>query len=83
MTGHHHARGRRGFIEQTIDGLHYAMERAMYADRSASGRGALQQLDPRVKVAGLAALILASAMAAKLWVVAAVLLAGLILAALS
>jgi cobalt/nickel transport system permease protein len=83
MTGHHHARGRRGFIEHTIDGLHSAMDRAMYADRSASGRGALQQLDPRVKVAGLAALILASAMAAKLWVVAAVLLAALILAAIS
>jgi cobalt/nickel transport system permease protein len=83
MTGHHHRRGRGGFIEHTIDGLHAAMDRALYADRSASGRGALQQLDPRVKVAGLAALILASAMAAKLWVVAAVLLAAIILAALS
>ncbi|HEY1754136.1 MAG TPA: cobalt ECF transporter T component CbiQ [Bryobacteraceae bacterium] len=59
------------------------MERALYADRSASGRGALQQLDPRVKVAGLGALILASAMAAKLWVVAAALLAAIILASVS
>jgi cobalt/nickel transport system permease protein len=83
MTGHYHPRSRGGFIEHTIDGLHAAMDRAMYADRSASGRGALQQLDPRVKVAGLAALILASAMAAKLWVIAAVLLAALILAAFS
>ena len=73
MTGHHHPRSRGGFIEHTIDGLHAAMDRALYAARSASGRGALQQLDPRVKVAGLAALILASAMAARLWVVAAAL----------
>jgi cobalt/nickel transport system permease protein len=83
MTGHHHRRGRGGFIEHTIDGLHAAMDRALYADRSASGRGALQQLDPRVKVAGLAALILASAMAARLWVVAAVLSTAIILAAFS
>jgi len=83
MTGHHHRRGRGGFIEHTIDGLHAAMDRALYADRSASGRGALQQLDPRVKVAGLGALILASAMAARLWVVAVVLLAAMILAAFS
>lgn len=83
MTGHYHPRSRGGFIEHTIDGLHAAMDRAMYADRSASGRGALQQLDPRVKVAGLAALILASAMAAKLWVIAAVLLAAIILGAFS
>ena len=83
MTGHHHRRGRGGFIEHTIDGLHSAMDRALYADRSASGRGALQQLDPRVKVAGLAALILASAIAVKLWVIAAVLVTAVILAALS
>jgi cobalt/nickel transport system permease protein len=83
MTGHHHRRSRGGFIEHTIDGLHSAMDRALYADRSASGRGLLQRLDPRVKVAGLGALILASAMAAKLWVIAAVLLAAIILAALS
>jgi cobalt ECF transporter T component CbiQ len=83
MTGHHHPRSRGGFIEHTIAGLHFAMERALYADRSASGRGALQQLDPRVKVAGLGALILASAMAAKLWVVAAALLAAIILASVS
>jgi cobalt/nickel transport system permease protein len=83
MTGHHHRRGRGGFIVHTIGGLHAAMDRALYADRSASGRGLLQQLDPRVKVAGLAALILASTMAAKLWVIAAVLLTAVILAALS
>jgi len=83
MTGHHHPRSRGGFIEHTIDGLHAAMGRALYADRSAGGRGFLQQLDPRVKVAGLGALILASAMAGKLWVIAAVLVAAIILAALS
>jgi cobalt ECF transporter T component CbiQ len=83
MTGHYHGRGRGGFIEHTIASLHAAMERALYADNSSSGRGLLQRLDPRVKVTGLAALILASAIAAKLWVVAAVLFVAVILAALS
>ena len=82
MSGFHsHRRG--GLIERTIEGLYLAMERALHAENSAKGGGLLQRLDPRVKVAGLAALILASAMAAKLWVIAAVLFAAIILAAFS
>ena len=83
MTGHHHPRAKGGFIEHTIAGLHGAMDRALYADRASAGRGLLQKLDPRVKVAGIGALILASTMAARLWVIAAVLLAAVILATLS
>jgi cobalt/nickel transport system permease protein len=83
MTGHYHGRGEGGFIEHTIRGLHAAMDRALYAEHSASGGGMLQRLDPRVKVAAFAAFILVSAATDKLWVVAAVLLAATTLAALS
>jgi cobalt/nickel transport system permease protein len=83
MTGHYHGRGRGGFIEHTIQGLHAAMERALSAEHSSGARGLLQRLDPRVKVAAFSAFVLVSAAAGKLWIVAAVLLAATILAALS
>jgi len=82
MSGFHsHKRG--GFIEHTIDGLYLAMERALHAENSAGGGGLLQRLDPRVKVAGLFALILASALATRLWVIAAIFALAIFLAALS
>jgi cobalt/nickel transport system permease protein len=82
MSGFHsHKRG--GLIEHTIEGLYLAMERALHAENSASGGGLLQRLDPRVKVAGLFALIVASALATRLWVIAAVLALAISLAALS
>lgn len=59
------------------------MDRALVADQSSSGRGLLQRLDPRVKVVGLGGLILASALATKLWVVAGVLVLATILGLLS
>ena len=83
VTGHYHGRGKGGFIEHTIQGLHAAMGRALCAEHSASTGGMLQRLDPRVKVAAFSAFILVSAAASKLSVVAAVLLAATIFAALS
>jgi cobalt/nickel transport system permease protein len=82
MSGfHRHRRG--GLIEHTIDGLYMAMERALHSENSANGRGLLQRLDPRVKVAGLFSLILAASLATKLWVIAAVFAVAVSLAALS
>jgi cobalt/nickel transport system permease protein len=82
MSGFHsHRRG--GLIENTIEGLYLAMERALHAENSAGGGGLLQRLDPRVKVAGLFALILASALAARLWVIAAIFAVAILLAGLS
>ena len=78
---HPHARG--GFIEHTLEGLHRAMERAMYAESAASRNGLLQRLDARVKVAGLFSLIVAVALAAKLWLIAAVIGLAIILALFS
>ena len=78
---HSHKRG--GLIEHTIEGLYLAMERALHAENSTGVGGLLQQLDPRVKVAGLFALILASALATRLWVIAAIFALAILLAALS
>ena len=59
------------------------MERALDAENSAADGGLLQQLDARVKVAGLFSLILAAALAARLWVIAAVFALAVVLAVLS
>ena len=80
MTG---ALGSRGAVERTVDGLLHAMERALAAEAGAAGRGLLQSLDPRVKLAGLLSLIAAVALSHQLWVVAALLAVGLALAAAS
>jgi len=59
-----------------------ALGRAVEADSLARGRGLLQPVDPRVKLAGLLALILAAALSAKLWVIASILILALSLAGL-
>ncbi len=79
MSGYH----RGGFFERNIQGLYAAMDRALFAERAAAGGGLLQSLDPRVKVVGLLGLIVASALARRLWVAAAILVLGAALAALS
>jgi cobalt ECF transporter T component CbiQ len=48
------------------------MERAVYAETAAAGGGLLQPIDPRAKLAGILALIVVVALAARLWVIAAV-----------
>lgn len=76
-------RGQGRFLERTIEGLYQATERALYAENSAVNGGLLQRLDARVKVAGLFALILATALATGLWVIAAIFALGVVLATLS
>ncbi len=68
-----HPNAKGGFLENTLEGLHFALERAMYAEASAARTGLLQRLDPRVKVAGILALVVAVALATKLWLIAAIL----------
>jgi cobalt ECF transporter T component CbiQ len=60
------------FVERTLSNLVNAMERALYAEELAKGSGLLQRLDPRIKVAGMLALLVASAMARRLWVIGAI-----------
>jgi cobalt ECF transporter T component CbiQ len=68
------------FIERTITGLTGTMSYVLSAEESANANGLLQGIDPRVKVIGLLALILSSALATRLWVIVGVLAIGLILA---
>ena len=74
---------RRGFIERTVESLCEAMEHALQAEHVATGGGLLQRLDPRVKVAGLLALILASALSSRLQAIAAILVLAILLALFS
>lgn len=74
---------RRGFVEHTIEGLYQAIEHTVEAEASARRGGLLQPLDPRVKVAGLVALILASVLAARLAVIATIFGVAVLLAVLS
>jgi cobalt ECF transporter T component CbiQ len=71
------------FVERTMEGLLEAMERALYAESVAGGAGLLQPIDPRVKVAGLLALIVTAAVAARLWVIGAILAVAILGAVLS
>jgi cobalt ECF transporter T component CbiQ len=73
------AGSRRGFVERSIDGLLHAMERAAAADTYAGRSGWLQQIDPRVKLAGFAGLIAAVVLARRADVLACLLAAGLAL----
>ena len=75
--------GQGGFLERTIEGLYAGLERALDAENSAARRGLLQRLDARVKVVGLFSLILAAALATRLWVIAAIFALACVLAALS
>ncbi|HEY9141597.1 MAG TPA: cobalt ECF transporter T component CbiQ [Bryobacteraceae bacterium] len=75
--------GRGAFVPRTIEALYQAMERALDAEHSAASSGLLQRLDARVKVSGLFALILATALATRLWVIAAIFALAALLAALS
>ncbi len=62
---------RRGFVESTVKNLLETIEHAVFAEELARKRGFLQSLDPRVKVAGIGALIIAAASVHRLPVLAA------------
>jgi cobalt ECF transporter T component CbiQ len=74
-------RGR--FIERSIEALHAGLARSADAEHSTAAAGLLQQFDARVKVGGLFSLILAAALARRLWVIAAIFALAAVLAALS
>jgi cobalt/nickel transport system permease protein len=76
-------RGRHSFVEKTARGLLDAAAQGMYAEDMAVTGGFLQRLDPRVKLAGIGALILAAVAVHRLGVLAAILAAAVLLALLS
>ena len=74
---------RVGFVERTIGGLAGAMERALYAEELAKTDGLLQRLDPRVKVVGLLALVVAAALSRQIVVILGLFGVAIVLALLS
>ena len=73
-------RRARSFVEKTVRGLLEATGQALFAEDMAAAGGFLQRLDPRVKLIGMGALIVAAVAAHRLWVLACVLALGVALA---
>jgi cobalt/nickel transport system permease protein len=71
------------FVERTLTSLVGAMEQALYAETLARTDGLLQELDPRIKVLGILALIIATALARNVWVILGLFSLGVLAAALS
>jgi cobalt/nickel transport system permease protein len=74
---------RRTFVEQTIHRMLQAIQDAFFAEDMALKAGLLQRLDPRVKLAGLAALLVSAVASRRLWLLMALFLLAIILAILS
>lgn len=85
MIADRRKRGRRpqGFIERTLASFASAAERGLVAEDRARECGLLQRVDPRAKLLGLLALIVAAAAAHRLWIVAALFAVAIIMAELS
>lgn len=64
-------RKRGRFVEKTITGLLTAGQQALFAESVALRNGLLQRLDPRVKIAGLGALIITAVSVRRVWVLIA------------
>jgi cobalt/nickel transport system permease protein len=75
--------GKRGFLESTTASFVDAMEHAFYAEQTARLDGLLQQLDPRVKLLGILALIVPAAASRSFAVIAGLFAIAVALAALS
>jgi cobalt/nickel transport system permease protein len=76
-------RRRKGFVEKTARGLLEVAGQALFAEDTAAAAGFLQCLDPRVKLIGIGALIAAAVAVHRLWVLAGILVLGVILALVS
>ena len=74
---------RPGFLEKTTLGFARILTRAMLSERTAQRQGLLQSLDPRSRLIGLFALVLAVILSRRLSVVAALFCAGIAISLLS
>jgi cobalt ECF transporter T component CbiQ len=70
-------------IAKTLRGFSEALEQTLAAENTARGRGALQALDPRVKLVGLLALVASAALSRRMSVVAVLFGLGIVLAVAS
>ena len=71
---------KKGFVEKTARGLLDATGHALFAEDMAVAGGFLQHLDPRVKLVGIGALIVAAVAVHRIWVLACILGIGVLLA---
>jgi cobalt ECF transporter T component CbiQ len=71
---------RAEFLERSVESAVLALERTLESERVARADGWLQRLDPRVKVAGAAALIVASVASRRLAVIGCILAFAVLLA---
>lgn len=78
-----HGQRKRNIVERHTSHLLAALEYAFSAEVIALQNGLLQRLDPRVKVVGLMALLVAAALSRRLSVIVAIFAAAVLLAALS
>src|SRR5271166_1503223 len=74
---------RGGFVESTLIGFTRALSRALMSEEIARRRGLLQSLDPRVRVVGLFALVLAVTLSRRLTVVLALFVVAVTIAVFS
>jgi cobalt/nickel transport system permease protein len=72
-----------GVIAKTVRGFSEALEATLAAETTARGHGALQALDPRVKLVGLLALVVSAALSRRLAVLVALFALGVVLAVAS
>lgn len=73
-------RRSRSIVERNLESLAAGIEHALTAEELARADGFLQCLDARVKVAGIFSLIVAAAMANRLWVITGLFMVALVLA---
>ncbi len=73
-------RKRHNVVERTLADLSHTMEQSLFAEELARQKGLLQSLDPRVKVLGILALLLAVSLSRSLAVIAGLYVVALLLA---
>ena len=61
--GRRAADGRIGWLEKTVGGIAGSVERAIFTERHARSKGWLQRRDPRAKLAGFLAAVVAASLA--------------------
>lgn len=71
---------RTGFAGSALKSLSRALSRALVSENTARQRGLMQSLDPRVRVIGMFVLVIAAALAHKIFVVLTLLAIGVLLA---
>jgi cobalt ECF transporter T component CbiQ len=74
---------RRSFIESTLQGFARAVAKALQSEHAATQPGLLQQIDPRVRVIGILALVVSVILCRRLGAIAAVFLIAIAIAVAS